>query len=174
MIPKPKRILFASDLSTDMKEVFEHAASYAAYAGAEIIVLHVMEEASKSSEKLVRVAFGESLYRNLKNEQKTGARNLLTGKNVDALRIRQAIAGFFAEEEQEPAPMEEGSPIEKILVTESQSIASEITQTAVEENCDVIVMGCKQQGIIAEAVGVVRKVLKRTSTPVFLVPLGKR
>ncbi len=70
--------------------------------------------------------------------------------------------------------MEDGSPIEKILVTESQSIASEITQTAVEEKCDVIVMGCKQHGIIAEAVGVVRKVLKRTSTPVFMVPLGKK
>ncbi len=174
MIQKPKRILFASDLSTDMKEVFEHAAAYSAYAGAEIIVLHVMEEASKSSDKLVRMAFGETLYQSLKNEQKTGAQNLLTGKNVDALRIRQAIAGFFAEGEQEAAPMEDGSPIEKILVTESQSIASEITQTAVEEDCDVIIMGCKQQGLIAEAMGdnVVRKVLKRTSTPVFIVPMG--
>jgi nucleotide-binding universal stress UspA family protein len=176
MIQKPKRILFASDLSTDMKEVFEHAASYSAYVGAEIVVLHVMEEASKSSEKLVRVAFGETLYQNLKNEQKTGAQNLLTGKNVDALRIRQAIAGFFAEGSQDTAPMEDGSLIEKILVTESQSIASEIAQTAVEEKCDVIVMGCKQQGLLAKAIGdnVVRKVLKRTSTPLYLVPLGKK
>ncbi|MEH0019851.1 MAG: universal stress protein [Desulfobacter sp.] len=176
MIQKPQRILFASDLSTDMKQVFEHAAAFSAYSGAHIIVLHVMEEASKSSEKLVRMAFGETLYQNLKNEQKTGAQNLLTGKNVDALRIRQAIAGFFSEGDQDPASMADGSPIEKILVTESKSIASEIAQTAVEEGCDTIVMGCKQQGLIAEAMGdnVVRKVLKRTSTPVFIVPLGKK
>lgn len=176
MIQKTDHILFASDLSTDMKEVFEHAAAFSTYSGASIIVLHVMEEASKSSEKLVRMAFGEALYQNLKTEQKTGARNLLTGKNVDALRIRHAIAGFLTEEDQAAPPMEEGSPIEKILVTESQSIAGEIVQTAVEEHCGAIVMGCKQQGLLAEAMGdnVVRKVLKRTSVPVFVVPLGRK
>jgi len=170
-----KRILFASDLTTDMKTVFEQAVSLSTFSNSEIVVLHVMEEASKSSEKLVRMAFGETLYQNLKNEQKTGAQNLLTGKNVDALRIRQAIAGFFDGEKGE-APVEEGSPIAKILVTESKSIAGEIAQTAVEEGCDTIVIGCKQQGLLAEAMGdnVVRKVLKRTSTPVLVVPLGKK
>lgn len=173
----PKRILFASDLSTDMKIVFEQAVALSTFSNAEIVVLHVMEEASKSSEKLVRMAFGEALYQNLKNEQKTGAQNLLTGKNVDALRIRQAIAGFFADGENESnAPMDEGSPISKILVTESQSIAAEIAQTAVEEACNTIVIGCKQQGLLAEAMGdnVVRKVLKQTSVPVLVVPLGKK
>lgn len=177
MTQKSKCILFASDLSTDMKTVFEQAVSLSTFSNADIIVLHVMEEASKSSEKLVRMAFGEALYQNLKNEQKTGAQNLLTGKNVDALRIRQAIAGFLADgEPQAAAPMDEGSPIAKILVTESQSIAGEITQTAVEEGCDTIVIGCKQQGLLAEAMGdnVVRKVLKRTSVPVLVVPLGNK
>ncbi|WDP89843.1 MAG: universal stress protein [Desulfobacter sp.] len=176
MIRKTERILFASDLSTDMKEVFERAASFSAYSGAEIIVLHVMEEASKSSEKLVRMAFGEALYQNIKSDHKAGARNLLTGKNVDALRIRQAIAGFLADSGGEAPEMDEKSPIAKILVTESPSIAADIVQTAVEEDCDAIVMGCKQQGLLAEAMGdnVVRKVLKRTSVPVVVVPLGKR
>ena len=176
MIQKTERILFASDLSTDMKEVFEHAAAISAYSGASIIVLHVMEEASKNSEKLVRMAFGETLYQTLKTEQKTGAQNLLTGKNVDALRIRQAIAGFLTDDDHPVPPMEDGSPIEKILVTESHSIAGEITGTAVAENCGAVVMGCKQQGLLAEAMGdnVVRKVLKRTSVPVFVIPLSKK
>lgn len=170
---KEGRILFASDLSTDMKTVFEHAVTYSAFSGSEIVVLHVMEEASKSSEKLVRMAFGETLYQNLKNEQKTGAQNLLTGKNVDALRIQQAIAGFFADGGTQDAPIQETSPIAKILVTESPSVAAEITQTAVQENCDTIVMGCKRHGLIAEAIGdnVVRKVLRRASMPVIVVPL---
>jgi nucleotide-binding universal stress UspA family protein len=171
-----KRILFASDLSTDMKTVFEQAVALSAFSNADIVVLHVMEEASKYAAKLVRNAFGESLYKNLKNEQKAGAQNLLTGKNVDALRIRQAIAGFFANGEAEAAPMDETSPISKILVTESQSISTTITQTAVEEDCDTIIIGCKQQGLLAEAVGenVVRKVINRTSVPVLIVPLGKK
>jgi len=171
-----KRILFASDLSTDMKTVFEQAVTLSTLQNAEIVVLHVMEEASKNSERLVRMAFGESLYENLKKEQKTGARNLLTGKNVDALRIRQAIAGFFADGETDAAPMDDASPISKILVTESPSIAADISQTAMAEGCDTIVIGCKQHGRLAEAVGdnVVRKVLKRTSVPVLVVPLGKK
>lgn len=173
MTQKIEKILFASDLSTDMKQVFDHAASMAAYYDAQIIVLHVMETASKSSEKLVKMAFGETLYQNIKNEQKTGAKNLLTGKNVDALRIRQAIAGFFEEGDKAVPLPEEGSPIHKILVTESKSIAGEITLTATQEESNLIVMGCKQQGLIAEAMGdkVVRKVLKQSSVPVLVVPL---
>ncbi len=176
MIQPPKKILFASDLSTDMSRVFEHAATIAAYSKSDIVVLHVMEEASKSSEKLVRMAFGEKLYQDIKNEQKSGAKNLLIGKNVDALRIRQAIAGFFQEEEKEVNQTDAASPIEKILVTESKSIADEITLTATQEECDIIVMGCKQQGMLAEAMGdhLVRKVLKRSSVPVFIVPFSQQ
>ena len=174
MIQPPKKILFASDLSTDMKQVFEHAATIAAYSQSEIIVLHVMEEASKSSEKRVRMAFGEKLYQDIKNEQRDGAKNLLIGKNVDALRIRQAIAGFFKGEDNKANPIDSDSPIAKILVTEGKSIADEITLTATDEECDIIVIGCKQQGMLAEAMGdhVVRKVLKRASVPVFVVPFS--
>ncbi len=171
MIQPPKNILFASDLSTDMKQVFEHAVTLATLTNSGLIVLHVMESASQASEKRVRMAFGETLYENLKKEHKTGAQNLLIGKNVDALRIRQAISGFFGDRNA-PHPDAE-SPIQKILVTEGTSIANEVIATAVEESCGLIVMGCKQQGLIAEAMGnkLVRKVLKRAPMPVFVVPL---
>lgn len=175
MIKPLQKILFASDLSKEMKQVFEHAAATAAYSKTDIIVLHVMEEASKRSEKLIQMAFGERLYKDIKKEQKTGARNLLSGKNVDALKIRHAIAGFFQDGEQENKLSEEISPIEKILVTDGRSIADEITSTAEEEGCSIIVMGIKQQGLLAEAIGenVVRKVLKKTSVPVYIIPLGQ-
>ena len=170
MIQKPKRILFASDLSTNMKEVFKHAVSLSTLSDAGIIVLHVMEEAGKNSE---RRAFGETLYNTLRSEQKAGARNLLTGKNVDALGIKQAIAGFLKDRESSQPDIEVSSPIEKILVTESKSIADEITRTAVEEGCDIIIMGCKHQSFIETAIGenIARKLLKRTSVPVLVVPL---
>jgi nucleotide-binding universal stress UspA family protein len=174
MIQPPKKILFASDLSTSMELVFEHVASLATYSKAEIIVLHVMEDAGKGSERIVTMAFGEKLYQDIKREQREGAKNLLIGKNVDALRIRQAIAGFFQGGEKEAPSSQSDSPIKKVLVTESQSIADEITLTADQEECDLIVMGCKSHGLIAEAMGdhVVRKVLKRAGVPVFIVPLN--
>ncbi len=170
MIKKPQNILFASDLSVDMKQVFEHAVAMATYCNADLIVLHVMEEASPSAEKQVKMAFGETLYKDIKAKHRSGARDLLIGKNVDALRIRQAIAGFF--EDRENAPSHADSPIKKILVAEGRSIADEIVSVAVEEDCSFIVMGCRQQGLLAQTMGdkLVRKVLKRTSVPVFVVP----
>ncbi|WP_321494984.1 universal stress protein [uncultured Desulfobacter sp.] len=173
MIQKPKRILFASDLSTNMKEVFTHAVSISTLSDAGIIVLHVMEEAVKNAERRAQRAFGETLYNAIRSEQKTGALNLLTGKNVDALRIKQAIAGFLDDRTERQPGIEMSSPIEKILVTESKSVADEITRTAVEEGCDIIVMGCRHQNFIENAIGdnIARKVLKRTSVPVLVVPL---
>ncbi len=171
MLEPTKNILFASDLSVNMKQVFEHAATLAVNQNANIVVLHVMEE-NPRSEKRIQMAFGEQLYKNLKSEQMSQARNILIGKNVDALKIRQAIAGFFDGNGQDKASSENNTLISKILVAEGRSIADEITLTAKEEICNLIVMGCKQQGLLADAMGnnVVRKVLKRSSVPVFVVP----
>lgn len=173
MIQKPQRILFASDLSTNMKEVFQHAVSLSTLSDATIIVLHVMEEAGKNAQRRVQRAFGETLYNTIRSEQKAGAHNLLTGKNVDALSIKQAIAGFLEDKENTPSDIEISSPIEKILVTESKSIADEITGTAVTEGCDIIVMGGGHQSFLESAIGdnIARKVLKRTNVPVLVVPL---
>ena len=175
MVQPTKNILFSSDLSVNMSQVFEHAAALAICHNANIIVLHVMEE-SPGSEKRIRMAFGEELYKNLKSEHKDGARNILSGKNIDALKIRQAIAGFFEGAQQNKEPSENNSLIKKILVAEGRSIADEIASTAAEEGCDLIVMGCKQQGLLAEAMGnhVVRKVLKRSGVPVFIVPFNEK
>lgn len=173
MVQPTKNILFASDLSVDMKQVFEHAATQAVLQNANIIVLHVMEE-NPGAEKRIRMAFGEELYQNLKSEQKAGARNILIGKNIDALKIRQAISGFFEGDEANNDTAEGNSLIKKILVSEGQSIADEITSTVSEEDCDLIVMGCKQKGLLANAMGdhVVRKILKRSQVPVFVVPIS--
>ncbi len=171
MVEPTKNILFASDLSVNMKQVFEHAATLAICQNANIIVLHVMEE-SLRSEKRIRMAFGEELYENIKSTHRNGARNILIGKNVDALRIRKAITGFFEGAEQNKDTSENNSLISKILVAEGRSIADEITSTVQEEECNLIVMGCKRQGLLAEAMGdhVVRKVLKRSGVPVFIIP----
>lgn len=174
MIQQPQYILFASDLSVDMKQVFEHAVAMATYVDAKLIVLHVMEDTDSRAEKRVKMVFGEELYRNIKDEQRTGARNLLIGKNVDAVRIRHAISGFFDTPSDDMPDPE--SPIEKILVTESPSIADEIVSTALDENCGMIVMGSRQQGLLAEAVSrkLVRQVIKRTSAPVYVVPIKEK
>ncbi|MBU8909696.1 MAG: universal stress protein [Desulfobacterales bacterium] len=175
MVQQTKNILFASDLSVNMSLVFEHAATLAICRSANIIVLNVIEETPRS-EKRIRMAFGEELYKDIRSKQRSGARDILIGKNIDALKIRQAITGFFEKPEQNKKTSENNSLISKILVAEGRSIADEITATAMEEKCDLIVMGCKQKGLLKETMGsnVVRKVLKRSSVPVFIIPLTEK
>jgi nucleotide-binding universal stress UspA family protein len=174
MVQPAKNILFISDLTTNMKLVFEQAVTLATCQETEIIVLHVMEE-DPSSEKRIRMAFGEQLYEDLKSEQKNSTRNILIGKNIDALKIRQAITGFFENVAPDQKSNQNNSLIKKTLVAEGRSIIDEIISTITEENCDMIVMGCRQQGLLSEAMGdkLVRKVLKRSSVPVMVVPFAE-
>lgn len=168
-----QHILFASDLSTDMGAVFEHAVATAVYRNARIIIVHVMEDGSRSGKRL-KTVFGEHVYQDLKSAHRREARDILVGKNVDAVRIRRAIAGFFQGSGNRDTD-NTANLISKILVTESRAIADEIVSTALEEGCDTIVMGCRRHGLLAEAMGenLVRKVLKRTPLPVLVVPLEK-
>ncbi|RKZ91290.1 MAG: hypothetical protein DRQ43_10265 [Gammaproteobacteria bacterium] len=57
------------------------------------------------------------------------------------------------------------------MVSDARSIASEITSTAKEEGCDLIVMGWA----LSEAMGcnVIRKILQRSMVPIFIVPCLK-
>lgn len=176
MMNNPKPILFASDLSIDMKKVFEEACVLSTGCDAGIIVLHVMDQADKTSAKQVKMAFGEALYEKIKADQREGAKNILIGKNVDALKIKQSISGFFDENRKETPGSDDQSPIEKILIAEGRSIADEIAATAVEEGCGYIVMGCRQQGLLSEVMGdhLVKKVLKRSSVPVLVVPFKEK
>lgn len=172
MNPQFKKILFASNLSSEMEQVFEYTVSFSVYSKAEVIILHVLEESDSSSEKMARAVFGKNFYQDLKGKRKISAQNTLIGKRSDALRIKTCISNFFKEASN---VSEKKSPIEKILVTESPSVADEIVSTAVIENCDLIIMGCEQKGLLAEAMGdkLVRKVLRRTSVPVFVIPISK-
>ncbi len=168
---KFKRILFASDLSANMKQIFEQAAAMSTYLDAELIIVHVMEEGESSSQKQVRMVFGEDLFESIKNQRKEGARNILIGKNTDALKIRQAISGLLTENDPEKADIM--SPVADIIVVESSSVANELIEIAKEKECDFIITGCKQQGLIAKAMGskLIRKILKRSPIPVLVIPI---
>jgi len=174
MPQKTKTILFASDLSIHMKQVFEHAVTLSVYHDADIVVLHVMKE-NTDAQARVKFAFGEALYNDLKAKHSQSAKNILIGKNVDALRIRQAIAGFLETEDSNARGVSETQPIKKILVAQCRFIADEIASTATEEGCDFIVMGCEQKGRIAKTMGdnIVGSVIKRSSVPVLVIPYSK-
>lgn len=165
----PQKILFASDLSKDMRQVFEHAVSTAACTGATIVVLHVFDTADESRTKMALMAFGKNLYEDIKTRHKQGAQTLLSGKNMDALKIKSAIENFL-----DHAPDgDEDSPILKILVTEGSSVADTIVEVAGDEGCDLIVMGTRHHSALSQAMGnrVIRRLVRQSPVPTLVVPI---
>ncbi len=168
-----KNILFASDLSTKMKQVFEYAATLSAYSEGNIIILHVMDDEDSSHIKYTKMAFGKEVWDTIKSEKRESAKKAMIGKNVTALKIREAIQNFFEDDNEKE--QNSSSPVNNVIVTESRSIADEIIGTSREEDCDLIVMGCKHPSLLKKTIGIniVKDVLKRSKIPVLLVPCEK-
>jgi nucleotide-binding universal stress UspA family protein len=171
MAPEIRKILFASDLSEHARYAFGHAALIAAYSRARIIILHVMEELAPGAEERVADAFGKELYKELKTRKKDGARDILIHKKTEAPKIREYLASI-CKEPVAAADLLQSDVIEDILVVEG-NVAEEIISAATEHACDVLVMGSRQRSLLSEAFSgsVVRKVLRRSTKPVFVVPL---
>jgi nucleotide-binding universal stress UspA family protein len=171
MTPEIHTILFASDLSEHARHAFEHAALIAANNNAQIVILHVMEELAPGAEERVAEAFGKELYRELKTRKKEGARDILIHKKTGALKVREYLA-HVCTGPGSGINTSVSDMIEDIIVVEG-NVADDIISVAAERACDVIVMGSRQRGLLAEAFSgsVVRKVLRRSRKPVFVIPL---
>ena len=133
-----------------------------------------MEDNTSGPVKFTKMAFGETLYQDLQSQRKDSAKKAMFGKNVDALKIQQAIGDFFKKDLD--LDQDYSSPIKKIIVAEGRSIADEIVGTCADENCDLIIMGCKHQGFLEKTLGIdiVKNVLKRSIIPIFIVPFEKK
>lgn len=155
-----------------MDEIFQQAADIAACRDTTIIILHVIEE-NQQFDNQIKIAFGKELYEDIKIGQKSQAHKTLTGKNIVASKISQAISGFYEGVEKNKIALNNNVLIKRILVTQGRSIANEIINTSLAEDCSMIVMGCRKHGFLVEAMGdnLVKKVLKRSEVPVLVVPV---
>jgi len=165
-------ILFATDLSINMHKVFEQAAMMAINYNTKVTILHVLVDNPEAKRHMMSI-FGDDQYQNIRREHQERAQKVLTGKNTEARKIQQALAKVFFEQERQLNFTDTDTFIDKILIAEGPSIADEIYNTASDEGCRCIVMGCPSQGILSGALGdkILKKVLKVSTIPVLVVPL---
>lgn len=166
-------ILFATDLSINMHKVFEQAATMALNYGAKVTILHVLVDTPEAKRHMMSI-FGDDQYQNIRREHQERAQKVLTGKNTEARKIQQALAKVFFEQERQLNFSETDTFINKILIAEGPSIADEIYNTAVDEGCRYIVLGCAGQGFLSGAFGdkILKKVLHKSTIPVLVVPFA--
>lgn len=155
MIPKIKKILYATDLSKNSSYAFLYAIDMAKKHDAKIIILHAVEPTPAYAE----------VYGAMTDEFKK--------KQLEEMieSMKKHLQGFCNK-----AEAQIGSPcvelVSKILVPVGHPPET-ILNAADEEGCDSIVLGTHGKGFLSHTfLGSVSKaVLHRTRKPVFIIPL---
>ena len=164
-----KKILYATDLSEGARFAFAYAVSLANTYHAAITILHVIYE-DHNIDSVASFYIGPEEWQKIKKRTYDDAREVLIGKKRDDVVIEEVLQKFtenakadshtqdFATDE---IIVKHGTPEEHIL------------RQAKDRNCDIIVMGSHGHGALEEAVvgSTVRRVVRRSKVPVFVVPL---
>ncbi|MFH2220210.1 MAG: universal stress protein [Pseudomonadota bacterium] len=160
MTPEIKNILFATDLSENAHYAFEYASVIAERFGAAITILHVLEELSPSSSGLIGEIVGKERWAELKK------------RNEEAVisSIRTRIETYYKTLNQTVS--KHPSIVQRIIVKTGHP-ADQIIRCADKTDCDIIVMGSRGQGMLAEVMlgSTSHRVLRRCGKPVLVVRL---
>ena len=162
MIPRIKRILFATDLSDSSAYVFRYAINSAKKHDAGIIILHVLEPLAATTKTLA----GSYLFG--AQEKQIWEEKVAYVKD----RIQKQLE-TFCEQELKDDP-ESAKRVDSIELCEGFP-AEMILRKADDLNCDEIVMGTHGKGFIRNTFlgSTSKRVLRRTRKPVLIIPLPK-
>jgi nucleotide-binding universal stress UspA family protein len=162
MIPKIKKILYATDLSSNSLYAFRYAVNSAEKHNAKMVILHVFEQISTNIASLASAYISPEQRDKIFNEK----------FEYTSEQIKRRLKTFCDRElKKEPDLMK---IIDAIEVKEGFA-AEEILQTAEKLDCDAIVMGSHGKGILHNTFlgSTSKQVLRRTRLPVFIIPIPK-
>ncbi|RLB33266.1 MAG: universal stress protein [Deltaproteobacteria bacterium] len=159
VIPEIKKILYATDLSKNAHHALSYAASLANRYGAGLTILHVLEDTSAYQDSLVINILGQDRWEQLRaeNEEKVITMMKDRVKNFcDDVSKEMPACPFITDD----VVVKIGHPVEEIL------------KTAESINADLLVLGARGHGVIADALlgSVSRRVLRRCKRPVLVIP----
>jgi nucleotide-binding universal stress UspA family protein len=163
-----KKILYATDLSENAVHAFAYAVSLANAYDASMTTLHVLTEFS--GHEFVTNMINSDTLAEIKARHYSEARNQLIGKKRDKVAIKEIIQAFY--EESANGDEIPDTAADQVLI-KSGVPAEVILQTAEELKCDLIVMGTRGQGLLADVLigSTARRVVKQSSIPVLVIRL---
>ena len=159
MIPKIKRILYATDLSKNSMHAFRYAVIAARNHDAQIYILHVQERIPSADDVLLRDSgLGKRLKKLYETEREAAAEKIK--KRLEEI-CRQELKDKPGGLKRVTIQVVDGNP------------AAAILQKAKELEVDLVVMGTHSKGALAHVFlgSVATKVLHRIKTPVFIIPI---
>ncbi len=163
-----KKILYATDLSETAVHAFSYAVSLANMYGASITILHVLTEFP--GEQFITNMITENTWKTIKEQQYSEARDQLIGKKRDHIAIKEVLHAFS---EEVKADDENQTFVTDEILIKDGAPAEIIVQTAIKQNCDLVVMGTHGHGVIADVLigSTARWVIRQSPIPVLVIRL---
>ena len=160
MIPKIKRILYATDLSENAKYAFNYAGDLAHKYNASITIISVLEAFGPSSENRVKDLVGEEKWEQLKSEYSKGA----------VEKIKQRVSNFCKEMD---GHIESCSQLVDDIRVVKGVPHTEILKTAKDIKADMVVLGTHGHNIFQDSLlgSTARRVVKDSKIPVLVIRL---
>jgi len=162
MLPFYKKILVPTDLTQNSEFAFKHAVMLGRRNNAKIYLLYVLPQVDSSMRGYISSVLGENQLVELEKSNMEKARTDMKQKLDD-----------FAKKELENFPED----LARFSGTEvvAGHPAVKILEVADRLDVDLIVMGTHGKGVLEYALlgSVAEKVLKKSTRPVFVVPLPK-
>ena len=163
-----KKILYATDLSENAVHAFAYAVSLADMYGAGITILHVLAEFP--GEEFIANMINSATWEEIKKRHYSEARDQLIGKKRDHVALKEVLEAFS---DKVQADHEDQTFDTDNVLIKHGTPAEVIVETAQEQNCDLIVMGTRGHGLIADVLvgNTARWVLKHSLIPVLVIRL---
>jgi nucleotide-binding universal stress UspA family protein len=162
MLPSIKNILYATDLSKNASFAFRYAMALADALDTKINILYILPMVDSAMEVPIITQMGEEMYYKLREEK---SREIIEN-------IKNRLQDFSQKELQDAQCKAER--VSSIMVREGD-VVDEILKTAEKLKSDIIILGAHGKGILSHTfLGTVPdKVLRRSRTPVLVVPIPK-
>jgi nucleotide-binding universal stress UspA family protein len=160
MIPKIKKILYATDLSENARYAFSYAASLANQYNAGITILHVLEVASASANLHLVSLLGEDRWQTIMRQN--------TQEILDT--VKERLDRFCDDMKAEDKACR--FIVDDIVVRQGHAV-EEILEQAESVGYDILIMGTQGHGVLAGALmgSTARRVVRRSRIPVLVVRL---
>ena len=160
MVVDIRKILYCTDLSQNAVHAFRYAVQLAKLTGAQIHILHVVEELPADAKLALQAYIMDDDRR----------REALSDRaNQAKQHLQDRLDKFWAEQNEEGRKV--SSQIASVDACEAYP-AEQILTSAIEYGCDLVVMGAHEKGLSHNFLGSVAKsVLRRSRIPTLIVPL---
>ncbi len=160
MVVDIRNILYCTDLSQNSAHAFKYAAQLAQSTGAKIHVLNVVEELSADAKLTLQAYVMDGNARDHALHDRTAQAKAY---------LKERLEKFWAEQSEEDAKVRD----QVVTVNARQAYpAEQILKSAIEHDCDLVVMGAHEKGLSHNFLGgVAKSVLRRSRIPTLIVPL---